>query len=600
MSLQAQIDAMKAAKTGGLQAQIDAMKAAKAEPAPPEDTSNWVDRVNAAGQGLSLGFADEIGSGLAAGVASLGSDESFSDIYQSMMASEKAKRDTYKELHPKEAMALEIAGGLATGGAGAGRAAVTTAAKGALPKALSVAKGVGTAATEGAIQGFGSADGSIEDRAEGAKTGAIFGGGAKLGMDVLGKTGKTLLNQASKRRIAQELGRGDDFIPINIADREGALGEFYKNTVGRAYGGSAIAKQSRVVRDKAAKEITDTDAVFVDRVFKNSAPEGFDVDKLSTHNPQTALAELGDAWKNSSFQSVKGRDFRINDRELMDDIVAAVDDPALRDSTNGILDTIRKKVSKPMARDMIPPPKSRQYAADGVGVKKIPPAESDVGTIAGDDIMEARNWFKRNIQRSTIDPNTKLQNAAYAKAANAIDDRIRSQLDGDELKSFDTELDNWGKWSVVEESMGRAGKAGLDAPTPKMVLQSATGRRPKQAGLGTAPHQPYAKAEVARDKRLTQALKDAERATPPNTTGWSKAVNTGLLGAPTGGITPVALATGAGTAKTLSTPNAQRLLAGQTDPQKIMAELLRKYENSAVQTGGERLASSVRRAAIGD
>ena len=33
------------------------------------DNSNWVDRVNAAGQGASFGFADELGSGIAAGAA---------------------------------------------------------------------------------------------------------------------------------------------------------------------------------------------------------------------------------------------------------------------------------------------------------------------------------------------------------------------------------------------------------------------------------------------------------------------------------------------------------------------------------------------------
>ena len=570
------------------------------EPAEPKDTSNWLDRVNAAGQGLSFGFADEIGSAMAAAVASLGSDASFSDIYASMMESEKAKRDAYKKSHPKEAIALEIAGGLATGGAGVGRAAATTAAKKALPKAASLAKGGGVAATEGAIQGFGSTDGSLKDRLSGAKTGAAFGAGAKLGMDVIGKGAKTALNQATKRRVTQELGKGDDFVPINLADREGAFGEFYKNTVGRAYGGSDIAKQTRVVRDKASQEIAETDAQFVEKVFKKSTPEGFDADTLSMHSPETALGELGDAWKNSSFQSVKGRDFKVNDKELMDEIVAAVDDPALRDSTNGILETVRKKISKPMSRDMIPPPEGRQYTSSGVGVKKVPPTASDVGTIGGKDIMEARNWFKRNIQRSTTDPTTKLQNAAYAKAANAIDDRIRAQLDGDELQSFDTELDNWGKWSVLEESMNRAGKAGIDIPTPKMVLQSSTGRRPKQAGLGTAPHQQHAKSEVARNKGLTQALKEAEQAIPPNTTGWSKAVNTGLLGLPTGGITPLAILSGAGTAKGLSAPNAQRFVAGQTDKQKMIAELLRKYENSAFQTGGERLGSSVRRAAIAD
>jgi hypothetical protein len=123
-----------------------------------DDGSNWLGRANAGLQGLTVGLADEIGTGIAAGAAKLaGSDESYGDIYSGMMDSEQAKRDEYTKNNAGESLALELAGGLATGIAGSGR---LMAAKGLqnATKAKKLAALSGLGAAEGGIGGFATGD----------------------------------------------------------------------------------------------------------------------------------------------------------------------------------------------------------------------------------------------------------------------------------------------------------------------------------------------------------------------------------------------------------------------------------------------------------
>jgi len=81
-------------------------------------------------QGMTLGFADEAGIGMAALAAkATGEKRPISDIYREMKDAYNEQQQQYEKAHPVESTALQIGGGLATGIAGAGtRAGMAVAA----------------------------------------------------------------------------------------------------------------------------------------------------------------------------------------------------------------------------------------------------------------------------------------------------------------------------------------------------------------------------------------------------------------------------------------------------------------------------------------
>ena len=168
-----------------------------------------------AGQGLALGFGDEIEAGLRTGFGFLGDyDETVGDIRQDI--------DLFAKDNPLTAAGLTIGGGLLTGGVGAARAGAALAARegaNALGRRLAgtaagrtlaktgptgIAAGVG--AGEGAIAGAGAADEG--SRLGGAGVGLLAGG-------AFGAAAPALTSGAvsAAKGIGTRLGiRGDDAV----------------------------------------------------------------------------------------------------------------------------------------------------------------------------------------------------------------------------------------------------------------------------------------------------------------------------------------------------------------------------------------------------
>jgi len=117
---------------------------------------------SALGQGLALGFGDEI----EAFVTSKLTGEEYKDVVKGI----RKDIETFKKESPILAGATELAGGLITGGAGLGKTALTTAAR---------------SAGLGAGYGAGIAEGDLEERAKsaavsGAISGALGGAASKF------------------------------------------------------------------------------------------------------------------------------------------------------------------------------------------------------------------------------------------------------------------------------------------------------------------------------------------------------------------------------------------------------------------------------------
>ena len=82
------------------------------------------------GQGLALGFGDEI----EAGARSLFEDRSYSEIRDDI----RGQLDSYREDNPGKALAMELGGGLLTGGAGLAGAGIGAGVKSAIKQGAKV------------------------------------------------------------------------------------------------------------------------------------------------------------------------------------------------------------------------------------------------------------------------------------------------------------------------------------------------------------------------------------------------------------------------------------------------------------------------------
>lgn len=174
-----------------------------------ERESNWYDPIRAGLQGLTLGFSDEIGAGIAAIPAAIATGTSPIEAYRSMQQSVSDEQNAYREQNPIKAGILEAGGALATGGAGLSRLAAKTAGK---PIASRIAGNMAIGAAEGGVAGAGFADAG--NRAEGATVGAVIGAplgavGGEFARSIQKKTavkdevGKLLKNKSTDRRVAK-------------------------------------------------------------------------------------------------------------------------------------------------------------------------------------------------------------------------------------------------------------------------------------------------------------------------------------------------------------------------------------------------------------
>lgn len=151
------------ATAGSISGNIDKM---------PQTIPTWMGATRQALQGATFGLADELASGISAGlVAPFDKNRSFGEIYADSMADFKREREGFKKENPALATTAEIGGALATGGLGMTKA---------LPK---VAPAGSSMARKGAgLFGIGAAEGGLygaataEDRIEGGLQGAAMGG----------------------------------------------------------------------------------------------------------------------------------------------------------------------------------------------------------------------------------------------------------------------------------------------------------------------------------------------------------------------------------------------------------------------------------------
>lgn len=156
--------------------------ATSAAPVPTPPASGVpTQRLRSLAQGASLGLADEA----EAAIRSLFPGQT----YESAIQDVRGKLGAYREERPKEALAYEVGGGLATGLAGGGRALAASAGRAGLREALKT--GARTATTsaigQGVIGGAAGAEGGVESRLRGAAVGGGIAAALPFGLSKVGR-----------------------------------------------------------------------------------------------------------------------------------------------------------------------------------------------------------------------------------------------------------------------------------------------------------------------------------------------------------------------------------------------------------------------------
>ena len=150
----------------------------QAESITPSQAGTFADSI---GSGATLGFSDEIAGVVGATAGTILPEDmggfpkgtEWKDAYEGISGYARENKKAFAERNPGADLALELAGGFATGGAGAGRVAGTKALSGAPKYARYAAAGT----VPGAIAGAGYAEPgeTIKGIGSGALTGAAIG-----------------------------------------------------------------------------------------------------------------------------------------------------------------------------------------------------------------------------------------------------------------------------------------------------------------------------------------------------------------------------------------------------------------------------------------
>jgi vacuolar-type H+-ATPase subunit H len=184
-------------------------------------------------------------------------------------------------------------------------------------------------------------------------------------------------------------------------------------------------------------------------------------------------------------------------------------------------------------------------------------------------------------------------------------------MDPNLARQFDDELNAWGNYQTVRKSTEKAATTQQGLFEPRQLIQAAREGNRRATASGDARFQraaqevqtTTAQAKANAQQGLEQAKARVEalrkKAAKLNPTPWETTVATAAMSAP---FVPASMGAsiplGVGLGALGSTQSAQRALAGQTEPQKLLADLLRQYEGSGLQQAGQAMQFALPNAVI--
>lgn len=433
------------------------------------------------------------------------------ELYDMYSQDATQSKEDFREANPKTALATEVAGAIA---APTSLIPGSKLASGPLRALSNTAR----AGTEGAIYGFNEAEGGLDERLQGAKEGATTAALFSGGLQALGGTGR----QIAKRRVAQDLvQRGKDgvknFKPLHMADTEGAIGKFYRNVLGGAYGsGGMLGKQeSRYINQapKLARFADDAGQVVEETVgtkravgeLKDAVTDAARVERdtlASGVKAQTAANKAAKASTKEAGEIAVKDAQRRGAWQLIDDAIPDNMAPETADAIRNAPNTVEAAnlldawYSSPAAFSQV---KGRSFqwdpklqariramvnnnadvageAAGQMGGKArldaalaAPKGSTGTGTLSGtidgETLMALRNSAAIGSNRTTAG----LGGSRKRTIANEIDDMIREQLGGEDSpawQAYREQLDRYATKSAVSKAANAARKRLDDDFTP--------------------------------------------------------------------------------------------------------------------------------------
>lgn len=225
------------------------------------------------GEGFSLGWADEIGLGLAAAVAAFtpGVEEDIPTVYKRMREDYDRKKAEFQRQYPKTAITAELVGGVLTP-VPVGKAKIPSMAvdatqglrgiTGAIAnRGISAANtNIGRAATVGAVYGAGSAEEG--ELLGGALEGAVLGAGVSAGLQAVGK--------AAKYAVQKNVNLFDEYgnaVPFHLGTPETKTGALLQAGYRRF---ASLAEEQQKPALLAAQARTQTAQESVDAALENT------------------------------------------------------------------------------------------------------------------------------------------------------------------------------------------------------------------------------------------------------------------------------------------------------------------------------------------
>ena len=525
-------------------------------PPPPTPPSTWQDKLGAVQQGLLLGGHDELTGALAAIPALWPGGETYGESYERHRDPIRAQQNAYRKAHPWESLAYEGVGGLGTPAGLTARAVAPISGAlrggGALKEyGKNLVKALPAAGVEGAAYSYLSGEsedwrGQLKD----AREGILFGMGGKAVLDPAGKVLKGAVNSLVKRRLQTSLGKGDDFIPANVAEPESGLGVFTRNITanlpwspvrkqsekaferlnppllkalkgeenlldfankqqaGRA---AATSAKGATAYSQALRNVDDTLASKKREINVEAAQEGVRASQFKT----VSTADMDTSFRSEQLLASKrpGSPFDHTGKTTQEINLGNKRDWA----DNGFNVVTSKDFAinpKKVRNKAIPKGTGLNDYADGIDailqkhlVKKTDEA---TGAIKGKHIMTARNKLAMVANESPGPGSSAEKRYAYRRAANYIDEQIDKGLVGPEKQLFKDELSAWGNHQT---SLGATNKSldNMGDFTEKEWMAQRRQIDPQGTATGQSKGQQAANVNI-RDKKLldaaTQDIKD--------------------------------------------------------------------------------------------
>ncbi len=536
-----------------LEERLRQKRAAEAQQAAPEPESPSLrDRATALTQGATWAWGDELTSAAAALPAWMmdDSDKSYGEIYRDIHQSENDRFRQYAKENPKEAMALEVAGGFLTrrpkikprldkvlgrtqkvAAKQAQKQAEMTAARRIRGNLL---RNTGGGILEGAAAGAGSRD--IGDRTGGAMIGGAIGGALPLTLSGGREIGRGL----TSRKVATELGRGDDFSSLSLAadPGESATVDYFRNWLGKAPGPMHIIRnmENKTFAKEAArtKGLKSMDEKMADRLKGR---------REFASNYKTQLGQKRSDALNEIDDRVTARQQVIDDAKDARIGKIEADEMAGRSQVQRVAPELAEQSSDEFRRltsaNVLPdsaPQELRQALPDMHPQKAAKAADSwwqengfqaqknmkfDVGElrktlgkkfmkgsdgqVSGKSIFDMRNDIARTANKM-VDSNPFKAGKLRQKVSD-IDDAMRAQMDDDLTTAFDDEI---AQWSVKQNFVGAVDRA-VNKKQGRFNEDDwiATGWGRKKR-YGEAPFQEEAAKRQLRQEKVTKAAKKTD------------------------------------------------------------------------------------------